>query len=75
MCWISSGIGLREKDKVTKALGIYSSKRLYQDWTVAKPIVNERKAAKWDAFVAAMQAFYKPTENLKLRNFHFRKFA
>lgn len=53
-------------------LGIFSSNRLYTDWTVAQPNENARKGANWEVFKDTMHNFYKPTENPTLMNFHFR---
>ena len=65
--------GLRSADRVTKLLGMFSSKRLYQDWVTAEPSEKNRKGAKWGTFLAKMKEFYKPTENLTLKNYHFRQ--
>ena len=43
-------------NKVSKFLGIYSSRRLYTDW----------------CFVDTMSAYYKPTENIPLKHFHIQ---
>jgi hypothetical protein len=65
--------GLRSADRVTKLLGMFSSKRLYQDWVTAEPSEKNRKGAKWGTFLAKMKEFYKPTENLTLKKYHFRQ--
>ena len=62
----------RSKDKVAKFLGMFSSIRLYSDWCAIKPDDLERKTSKWDEFLVAMRLYYKPTENVTLKNFHFR---
>ena len=62
----------QSKDKVTKFLGIYSSKRFYSDWKMAEQDENRRKGTKWETFIEKMQAYYKPTENSTLKNFQFR---
>ena len=65
--------GLRSADRVTKLLGMFSSKRLYQDWLSAEPSEKNRKGAKWNTFLTKMRALYKPTENPTLKNYHFRQ--
>ena len=65
--------GLRSVDRVAKVLGLFSSKRLYQDWAAAEPSAKNRKEAKWGPFLTKMRAFYKPTENHTLKNYHFRQ--
>ena len=62
----------KKKDKVAKFLGLFSSRRLYSDWVMAVPDEAERKSAGFDTFVAKLQEYYKPMENLTLKNFHFR---
>ena len=62
----------RSKDKVSKFLGMYSSRRSYSDWIPALPDESEIKSADWDTFVQKLRAFYKPTENLTLTHCHFR---
>ena len=64
--------GWKSKDMVAKFLGIYSSRRLYSDWTMAEPDEAARKAATWAVFKVKIQEYYKPTENLTLKNFQFR---
>ena len=49
-------------EKVSKFLGIYSSRTLYTDWCVAAPEYKTRKNAQWKDFVDTMSAYYKPTE-------------
>ena len=61
----------QSKDKVTKFLGIYSSKRFYSDWKMAEQDENRRKGMKWETFIEKMQAYYKPRENSTLKNFQF----
>lgn len=63
----------RSKDRVAKFLGMYSSSRFFSDWRAAQPDEDQRKSASWDAFLTIMQEYYKPTENLTLKNFHFRE--
>lgn len=53
-------------------LGMYSSKRLYFDWQAAQPDESTRKLATWTEFKTLLRTCYKPTENLTLKNFHFR---
>ena len=62
----------KAKDMVAKFLGIYSSRRLVNDWTMASPIEKTRKEATWTQFKETMHAYYKPTENLTLKHFQFR---
>ena len=63
----------RARDKVTKFLGLFSSKRFQQDWIAAQPDSNIRDTASWAQFVEFMKTYYKPTENSTLKNFHFRE--
>ena len=62
----------KSKDMVAKFLGIYSSRRLYSDWVAEAPVEATRKVATWMIFKAKMLEYYKPTENLTLKNFQFR---
>jgi len=62
----------KSRDKVAKFLGLYSSRRMYNDWCSAIQDEKTRKDAKWEDFTDAMRKFYKPTENLTLKNFQFR---
>ena len=62
----------KEKDKVKKLLGMFSSHKLYEDWCIAEPNESTRLNAKWPEFVRAIKAYYKPTENQTLKHFHFR---
>ena len=62
----------RSKNNVAKFLGMFSSSRLYSGWCAIKPDDLERKTFNWDEFLAAMRLYYKPTENMTLKNFHFR---
>ena len=39
---------------------------------MAAPEEKTRKNAQWKDFVEAMSAYYKPTENITLKHFHFR---
>ncbi len=59
----------KSRDMVAKCLGIYSSRRLYSDWTIAEPVEATGKAATWATFKAKIQEYYKPTENLTVKNF------
>jgi hypothetical protein len=65
--------GIRSADRVTKHLGMFSSKRLYQDWLSAEPSEKNRNGAQWETFLTRMRTLYKPTENLTLRNYHFQQ--
>ena len=62
----------KSKDKVTKFLGMFTSHRFYTDWQAAEPNSQTRKAAGWTVFLTFMKEYYRPTENLTLKNFHFR---
>ena len=62
----------RSKDRVAKVLGMFSTKRLYNDWLAAHPNSDTRMNAKWDDFLQEMRQYYKPTENSTLKNYHFR---
>ena len=53
----------RSRDKVHKLLGLYSSKRFYNDWIAAQPNETLRDNATWPLFLQYMRAFYQPTEN------------
>ena len=57
---------------MSKFLRIYSSKTLYTDRCMAALEQKTRKNAQWKDFVETMSAFYKPTENITLKHFHFR---
>jgi len=59
-------------DMVAKFLGVHSSERLYDDWVSAENDASKRDSATWEEFKTAMQEFYKPTENLTLKNYQFR---
>ena len=63
----------RSHDKVHKFLGLFSSKRFYNDWTAAQPDEALRNNATWQQFMKYVREFYKPTENPTLKNFHFRE--
>ena len=63
----------QSQDKVAKFLGIFSSPRFQADWLISLPNEGNRKVATWDVFVTAIRQYYKPTENLTLKNFHFRE--
>ena len=45
---------------------------MYADWQVAEPDEIKRTQATWEYFVAQIKAYYKPTENLTLKNHQFR---
>ena len=62
----------RSKDRVAKFLGMFSSRQMYADWQVAEPDETKRTQATWEYFDAQIQAYYKPTENLTLKNHQFR---
>ena len=62
----------RSKDRGAKLLGIFSSKRLFADWKVAEQDESKRAKANWEYFKLKMQNYYKPTENLTLKNHQFR---
>ena len=63
----------REHDRVAKFLGLFSSKRFFNDWVAAQPDEALRNAASWTLFRQYIREFYKPTENSTLKNFHFRE--
>ena len=65
----------KQKDKVAKLLGMFSSHKLYEDWCVAESDETKRASAKWPAFIKSMKDYYKPTENQTLQHFHFRTIA
>ena len=60
------------KDKVAKFLGMFTSKRFYNDWLAAQPDETLRNNAGWTEMVRYITDYYKPTENLTLKNYHFR---
>ena len=62
----------RSQDKVTKFMGLFSSKRFHKDWHTAQQDENLRNNASWTDFIQWMRTYYKPTENPTLKNFHFR---
>lgn len=62
----------RKKDRVAKFLGFHSSTRFYEDWLIACPNETTRSTRLWPDFVEEMKTFYRPTENMTLKNFHFR---
>ena len=59
----------RSKDKVIKFLGLFSSNRFHSDWQAAQPDEIQRENSTWTEFLAAIRAYYKPTENATLKNF------
>ena len=65
----------QSKDKVAKFLGMFSSTNFYNDWLAAQPDENLRNNAGWTELVTYMTENYKPTENLTLKNYHFRSLA
>ena len=60
------------RDGVAKFLGMYLLNRFVPDWQAAQPGDIDRKTNRWNDFKLVMQKYYKPTENLTLKNFHFR---
>ena len=62
----------KSRDKISKFLGMYSSNKLYTDWCMAAPEEKTRKNTHWCDFVKAMTTYYKPTENITLKHFHFQ---
>ena len=48
---------------------------MFADWKVAEPDDSKRAKVTWKYFVTTMQQHYKPTENLTLKNHHFRSLA
>ena len=65
----------QSKDKVAKFLGMFTSKHFYNDWVAAQPDETLRNNAGWADMIGYMKEYYKPTENLTLKNFHFRSLA
>ena len=65
----------KEKDKLAKVLGMFSSPRLYSDWEVAQPNEDTRNNATWREFKTTMETFYRPTENPTLTNYQFRSIS
>ena len=63
------------RDMVAKFVGIFSSRRLRNDWAIAVPDETQRKNTSWTDFVKEMKEYYKPTENLPLKNFQFRSLS
>ena len=45
---------------------------MYSDWKAAEPSEQNRKEAGWNEFVSKMETYYRPTENLTLKNYMFR---
>ena len=45
---------------------------MYEDWKVAEPNEQNWKKTTWKEFVDKIQKYYKPTENLTLKNHQFR---
>ena len=58
----------QSKDKVNKFLGMFSSTNFYNDWLAAQPEETLRNSATWTNFTKYMTDYYKPTENLTLKN-------
>ena len=50
---------------------MFSSHKLYKDWCVAEPDEDNRANVKWLDFIKSMMVYYKPTENVTLKHFHF----
>ena len=63
---------LRDKDKVTQLLGMYSPARIYTHQEFAVDSETAWKNASCAIFVKAMQKFNKATENTTLKKYHFR---
>ena len=63
--------GWKDHSRVAKFIGPYSSRRLFSDWKAACPNEKTQKQAGWPAFIKFMSAYYRPTENLMLKNFQF----
>ena len=51
---------------------MFCSARFYTDWQTAQPDEPMRDEAIWTEFLTAMRQYYKPTENLTLKNYQFR---
>ena len=62
----------RSRDRVTRFLGMYPSNKFATDWQAAQPGDIDRKTTRWNNFKLIMQKYCKPSENLTLKNFHFR---
>ena len=62
----------RNRDKVVKFLGLFSSQRFQKDWSAAQPDEALRDAATWTLFKQYMTVYYRPTENPVLKNYLFR---
>ena len=65
----------RNTDKVTKFLGLFSSKQFQNDWLAAEPDPAIRSGISWGEFVDKMKTFYKPADNPTLRNYQFRNLS
>ena len=65
----------QSKDKVAKFLGMFSSTNFHNDWHAAQPDETLRNNAGWAQFITYVTEYYKPTENLTLKNYHFRALA
>ena len=50
-----------DRDMVAKCLGIYSSRRFYNDWVTCMPNEDDRKNCPWATFKGKISLFYKPT--------------
>ena len=61
-----------QKDMVAKFIGLFSTQRLQADWIAAEPNDDLRKQAQWPQFITKLRAYYKPTDNPVLVNYHFR---
>ena len=62
----------QSKDRVANFLGLFSSKRFISDFKVAIPDAEEQERCTWKELLTTMRNFYKPIENLTLKNFQFR---
>ena len=51
---------------------MYSSNRFVADWQAAQPDDIDRKTNGWSDLKLIMRKYYNPTENLPLKNFHFK---
>ena len=59
-------------NKKAKFLGMCLSSKFYGDWCAAALKEKKRKSICWERFVKTMSAYYKPTQNITERHFHFR---
>ena len=63
----------RNKDKIIKFLELFSSKRFQTDWRAVQQDETRRDNASWTQFLEWIRAYYRPTENVTLKYFHFRE--